>query len=130
MTLFTETTADIVVTVVPAPLEEESRPQEGVFAFAYTVTIHNRSSDVVQLLERHWLIESADQQIGEVTGAGVVGLKPTLQPGESFEYTSSAVIKDPIGAMRGSYIFKRNGGGGFFTVQIPRFRFIYPSMYN
>jgi ApaG protein len=130
MALFTETTADIVVTVVPVALEDESRPHDGVFAFAYTVTISNNSSDAVQLLERHWLIESADQQIGEVTGAGVVGLQPTLQPGESFEYSSSTVIKDPIGAMKGTYIFKRSSGGGFFTVQIPRFRLIYPSLYN
>ena len=129
MDLFTETTAHIVVTVKPAPLEDESRPQDGFFAFAYTVTIENHSDDTVQLLERHWLIESADQQIGEVTGEGVVGLQPTLQPGESFEYTSSSVIKDPIGAMKGTYIFKRSSGGAF-TVQIPRFRLTYPSQYN
>jgi ApaG protein len=129
MDLFTQTTADIVVTVKPAPLEDESRPQDGFFAFAYTITIENHSDDTVQLLERHWLIDSADQQIGEVQGEGVVGLQPTLRPGESFEYTSSAVIKDPIGAMKGTYIFKRSSGGSF-TVQIPRFRLTYPSLYN
>lgn len=129
MSTFTETTASITVTVEPTPIHEESRPQEGVFVFAYTVGIQNNSNDVVQLLERHWIIESADEQTGEVTGPGVVGQQPTLQPGERFEYTSSTVIKDPIGAMRGSYIFRRKEGG-FFTVQIPRFKLLYPTLFN
>lgn len=129
MSTFTETTASITVSVNPAPILDECRPAEGVFAFAYTVTIENNSGDTVQLMERHWVIESADEQTGEVTGPGVVGLQPTLQPGERFEYTSSAVIKDPIGAMQGSYIFKRREGG-FFNVQIPRFRLVYPDLFN
>lgn len=129
MSTFTETTANIVISVEPAPLEDESNPASGVFAFAYTIQIENRSGDTVQLLERHWLIESADEQIGEVTGEGVVGLQPILEPGQRFEYTSSCVIRDPVGSMRGSYIFKRTSGG-FFTVQIPRFRLLYPSLFN
>lgn len=129
MSEFTETTASITVTVEPAPINEESRPDAGVFTFAYTVTIENNSGDTVQLLERHWLIESAGEQTGEVTGPGVVGQQPVLQPGESFQYTSSTVIKDPIGSMRGSYIFRRKEGG-FFTVQIPRFKLFYPTLLN
>ena len=129
MSTFTETTASITVTVEPAPILEESRPDEGVFVFAYTVAIENHSSDTVQLLERHWIVESAGEQTGEVTGAGVVGVQPVLQPGERFEYTSSTVIRDPIGAMSGSYIFRRRDGD-FFTVQIPRFKLLYPALFN
>ena len=129
MSTFTETTASITVSVQPTPILEESRPSEGIFVFAYTVTIENNSGGSVQLMERHWVIESADEQTGEVTGPGVVGLQPTLKPGERFEYTSSTVIKDPIGSMRGSYIFRR-AEGGFFNAQIPRFKLIYPSLFN
>lgn len=129
MSTFTETTADIVVSVEPFPIVEECRPDEAAFVFAYTVTIQNNSSDTVQLMERHWLIESAGEQTGEVTGPGVVGVQPTLSPGERFEYTSSTVIRDPIGAMRGSYIFKRQSGG-FFNVHIPRFKLYYPISFN
>jgi len=126
---FTETTASITVTVEPAPIHEESNTQEGVFVFAYTVSIENHSSDTVQLLERHCIIESAGEQTGEVTGPGVVGQQPVLNPGERFEYTSSTVIKDPIGSMRGTYIFRRKEGG-VFTVQIPRFKLLYPTLFN
>jgi ApaG protein len=129
MSTFTETTASITVTVEPAPILEESRPTEGVFVFAYTVVIENRSGDTVQLLERHWIIESAGEQTGEVNGAGVVGVQPILKPGERFEYTSSTVIDDPIGAMMGSYLLKRRDGD-LFTVQIPRFKLLYPILFN
>ena len=129
MSIFTETTASITVTVEPTPIVEETLPAEGIFAFAYTVVIENRSGDTVQLLERHWIIESAGERTGEVNGAGVVGVQPTLRPGERFEYTSSTVIKDPIGAMQGSYLFK-TGDRGFITVQIPRFQLFYPALFN
>jgi ApaG protein len=125
----TETSQSIAVTVETTPIEEESRPSEKVFAFAYTIRIENRSSDTVQLMERHWIIESADEKIGEVVGPGVVGLQPILEPGQHFEYTSSTVIHDPVGAMRGTYIFNR-AAGGFFSVQIPRFTLIYHALCN
>jgi ApaG protein len=129
MSAATQTTQSIVVSVNPAPIEEETRPDDGVFAFSYTVRIENRSEQTVQLLERHWLIESAGEQIGEVVGPGVVGLQPILEPGQHFEYTSSTVIKDPVGSMRGSYILSRQGGG-FFTVKIPRFSLVYSRFCN
>ena len=124
MSTFTETTQSITVSVVPTPIQEESNPSLGVFAFAYTVRIENHSAETVQLMERHWLIESADQPSGEVTGSGVVGVQPILRSGERFEYTSSTIIKDPIGSMRGTYLFRRCDAGGFFQVQIPRFRLL------
>jgi ApaG protein len=129
MSAVTQTTQSIVVTVQTAPIEEECRPAEGTFAFAYTIRIENSSENTVQLLERHWIIESADRKTGEVVGAGVVGLQPVLEPGQHFEYTSSTVIEEPVGAMHGSYIFGRKGGG-FFTVKIPRFALVYSQLCN
>lgn len=108
---------------------EESSPGDNCYVFAYAIRIENKSSATVQLLERHWFIESAGEQINEVQGPGVVGVQPVLEPGGSFEYTSSTVIQDPIGAMYGTYIFSRKTGG-FFTVQIPRFKLLYPMMFN
>lgn len=126
---FTETTAKITVLVEPSPLEGESKPEEGVFAFAYAISILNDSDDTIQLMERHWLIESADKQVGEVTGTGVVGVQPVIEPGAGFEYTSSVVIQDPVGAMKGSYVFRRSNGG-FFVVQVPRFKLVYPPLFH
>lgn len=117
------------MSVQTSVIEEETQPREGVFVFAYTIRIENLSDQTVQLLERHWVIESADEKIGDVVGPGVVGVQPILEPGQHFEYTSSTVIKDPVGSMKGTYIFSRKEGG-FFTVQIPRFSLVYSAMCN
>ena len=127
MGTFTETTADITVCVEPTPIPNESSPEQGIYAFAYAVSISNNSPDTVQLMERHWIIVSADEQIGEVAGPGVVGVQPMIEPGKSFEYTSSTVIRDPLGSMKGSYVFRRVTGG-FFVVQIPRFQLSFATL--
>jgi len=111
--------------VLPAALEEQSNPTANQFSFAYTITLENLGSSTVQLLERHWLVFSAGKQSSEVVGPGVVGVQPVLEQGQSFQYTSGAVIRDPIGSMRGSYTF-RNEHGEFFQVQIPEFDLVYP----
>ena len=56
---------------------------------------------------------------------GVVGKQPRLEPGQSFTYTSGAVIHDPYGAMQGTYTF-RSDHGAYFEVGIPRFDLLYP----
>lgn len=124
---YTATTNGIKISVVPTPLTGESRPHERVYAFAYTVTIENVGAGRCQLIERHWRIYSAGEQIGEVVGPGVVGEQPQLDLGESFTYTSGAVIHDPVGEMHGSYIFRLEGGG-YLEAEIPRFDLAYPDL--
>jgi ApaG protein len=121
---FSSTTAGIEVIARPEPLPNESNPKQGVYSFAYTITIKNCSDRVAQLVERHWIIKSAEIQIGEVLGPGVVGLQPTLRPGEEFHYTSGCVINDPVGSMEGIYTF-RYESGETFEVTIPRFTLCY-----
>jgi ApaG protein len=124
---YTETTRDIRVSVRSQHVADSSEPDNDVFTFAYTVRIENLGAESVQLLERHWLILSNGVRIAEVVGPGVVGVQPVLGPGESHEYSSSAVIQDPIGTMEGSYTFK-SGSGKFFDVKIPKFDLLYPIM--
>ena len=124
---YTETTNDITVSVKPDVIEDETSPERGVFTFEYTITIENRSATPAQLVERHWIIKSAEIVIGEVIGPGVVGVQPKINPGKSFTYTSSAVIHDPIGSMEGKYTFKREDGT-IFEVRIPRFELRYALM--
>ena len=121
---YIETTRSIRISVVPEPLEEQCDPGSNIYTFAYNITIENLGEEAAQLVERHWKIYSAEQQIAEVVGPGVVGVQPRLSPGEAFHYQSSAVIHDPIGAMQGSYTF-RTDAGEFFEVSIPLFDLIY-----
>ena len=94
-------------------LASQSQPRDGRFAFAYTVHIENESEVTVQLRTRHWIISDAEGGTREVRGPGVVGEEPRLEPGETFEYTSGAVLPTNWGTMQGSYRFERSEGGDF-----------------
>ncbi len=103
----------------------ESKPEEQQFLFAYTITISNHGSAAAQLLNRHWLVTDGTGDVKEVKGPGVVGKQPRLRVGESFSYTSGAVLATPVGSMRGSYQFQRDDGTLFdvpidvFTLSVP-----------
>ncbi len=90
--------------VIARHVPEQSRPDAGVYAFSYAVTIHNRGDVAAQVIARHWIITDATGSVDEVRGLGVVGHQPLLQPGEKFEYTSGARLATPTGSMRGHYV--------------------------
>jgi len=106
-------------TVEPQYLPEHSAPHERRYVFAYTITITNTGSIAAQLIARHWDIEDANGQIQAVDGLGVVGHQPLLQPGESFEYTSSAPLQTPMGIMSGHYFCVGVDGHRFETPIAP-----------
>ncbi len=82
--------------------------------------MENRGDIPAKLLTRHWIITDSEGKTEEVRGPGVVGEHPYLKPGESFEYTSGAVLKTPVGAMVGSYQMQ-DDNGDFFDAPIPAF---------
>jgi ApaG protein len=96
-------TCDIRVSVRARFSDQNSDPHGRQWVFLYTVTIKNESAVRVQLLTRHWIITDANGDVEEVKGPGVVGKQPTLEPGQSFEYTSACPLKTPFGSMHGSY---------------------------
>jgi ApaG protein len=103
----------IRIRVRPAFWPERSSPENGQFAFLYTVEIANDGNTVAQLRSRHWVITDANGKVEEVRGEGVVGKQPRLEPGEKFEYTSWAMLQTPFGSMRGSYFLERPDGTRF-----------------
>lgn len=121
---YSQTTNDIVVNVSPLYVDERSEPENGVFAFAYTVVMVNEGVESVQLVNRHWVVKSAGVQLADVKGEGVIGEQPILHPGTAYEYTSWTLIHDPIGEMFGSYTFV-NDDGDFFDVEIPKFDLVF-----
>lgn len=116
----------ILVEATPFYIEAQSLPDQNRYVFAYTITITNVGSTPAKLLTRHWLITDSNGKIQEVTGEGVVGEKPHLNPGDSFRYTSAAVIETPVGIMQGKYHMRSDEGDDFnamipkFTLSIPR----------
>jgi len=116
----------IIVTAYPSFIDAQSSPELNRYVFAYTITITNAGSIPAKLLTRHWLITDANGKIQEVNGEGVVGEQPYLTPGDSFSYTSAAMIETPVGVMQGKYQMISDNGESFnafipkFTLAIPR----------
>lgn len=108
------------VKVRPEYLPDQSEPDDGVYSFAYTVTITNGGAVAAQLISRHWTICDALGHTEEVKGLGVVGQQPFLQPGESYEYTSGCRLRTPTGTMHGSYHCVAEDGAPF-NAAIPLF---------
>ena len=117
---YRETTRAITVTVRPSFLDEQSRPEDNYFVWAYEVTILNGGPETVTLKTRYWKIMNANGQVQEVRGAGVVGEQPTLTPGQRFEYTSGCPLSTASGFMSGSYQLE-TANGEAFNVVIPAF---------
>ncbi len=103
----------IDVDVTTQYVEGQSDPSDDRYVFAYTITITNRGAAPSQLLNRHWIITDASGGVEEVRGEGVIGQQPRLAAGESFQYTSGAILKTPVGAMQGEYEFVDDEGRSF-----------------
>lgn len=108
------------VEVQPRYLPEQSAPAQGLWSFAYTITISNSGEVPAQLISRHWIITNELGEVEEVKGLGVVGQQPLLRPGESFEYTSGCRLRTASGTMQGSYFCVAEDGERF-EVEVPLF---------
>jgi ApaG protein len=112
-------TLGIRVEVKAVYVPEQSAPRARRYVFAYTVHIHNEGSVRAQLQSRHWIITDGEGKVEEVRGPGVVGQKPSLGPGEHFEYTSGCILQTPRGEMRGTYQMFRPDGSSFDATIAP-----------
>ena len=107
-------------------VEDQSEPDKNHYVFGYTIKVTNTGGVAAQLVSRHWVITDANHRVEEIRGIGVIGQQPTLQPGESFEYTSGCPLATPVGTMKGEYKMVAVDGTEFeapipeFTLSVPR----------
>jgi len=116
MTMKNRIEVNVEVTYLP----EQSNLASSQYAYAYTITITNNGETGAQLRTRRWLIQDESGETEEVIGEGVIGQQPHLSPGESFKYSSGAVISTETGTMKGSYGMISDQGQRFDAV-IPEF---------
>ena len=116
---------EFTVAVKVQYLPDQSRPPEGPFSFAYTVTVRNVGDITAQLVARHWIVTDANAHREDVRGLAVIGQQPVLKPGEHFEYTSGTRIRTPHGAMRGTF-FCMTEDAHAFEAPIAEFALVYP----
>ena len=116
---------DIRIKVATNYVDDQSEPDADRYVFAYTITISNDGDVPATLVSRHWVITDANGKVQEVSGDGVVGEQPHLNPGERFRYSSGAVLETPVGAMQGLYRMETDAGASFdapidpFTLAVP-----------
>jgi ApaG protein len=110
---------------LPDHLPEESHK----YAFAYQISIMNENSFAVTLQHRYWLITDANGKESEVSGDGVVGKQPRIPAGETFVYSSGAVIETKVGTMQGYYDMEAEDGT-WFKAPIAPFLLAVPNIVN
>lgn len=121
----TDKHCEIEIDVATSYIDDQSEPDSDRYVFAYTITISNNGDVPAQLMSRHWIITDANGKVQEVSGDGVVGEQPHLNPGEMFRYSSGAVLETPVGAMQGLYRMEADNGISFdapiapFTLAVP-----------
>ena len=117
---------NIEINVEVTYLSDQSDVINKQYAYAYTITITNQGDVGAQLRTRRWLIQDESGQTEEVIGEGVIGQQPHLSPGESFQYSSGAIINTETGTMKGAYGMISDLGHRFdadipeFTLSEPR----------
>ncbi|MBS1917739.1 MAG: Co2+/Mg2+ efflux protein ApaG [Bacteroidetes bacterium] len=107
-----------------------SNPVSGEFMFAYRITIFNHNTFPVKLHRRHWHIFDSNGSYREVEGEGVVGVQPTLNSEERYQYVSGCNLRTEMGKMHGTYNMENLNSKEIFEVNIPTFEMIVPFKMN
>ncbi|KAL7466129.1 hypothetical protein ACHAXS_006438 [Conticribra weissflogii] len=104
----------VVVTSTYRPERSDAKLDKHCFAYNVRITNESKTNQSIQLVSRRFEIQtigSANKDV--VQGPGVTGRQPTLKPGESFEYTSTAPLSvrpmqdktNVVARMSGEYNF-------------------------
>lgn len=119
--LYVNETSGIRVSIRAIFLEDQSRPDERHFVWAYQVRIENVGQITAQLVRRTWTITDARGHVQHVHGPGVVGEQPVFDPGDIFEYTSGTPLETPSGFMVGVFHMIAVDSSEPFDVPTPTF---------
>jgi len=122
--MFSKTTSNIKVSVVPEYDTKNSYPSESRYVFKYNIIIENSGDYSIKILKRKWLIFDVGFGYTEVMGDGVIGLTPELKPGETFTYFSNVMLRSGVGNMSGKYLVKNLDLDENFEIDIPKFNLL------
>jgi len=125
-----QVTEDVSISVEVFYQPAQSNPLINEYLFAYRITIENQGEQPMRLLRRHWHIYDSNGSYREVEGEGVIGQKPILQPGASFQYTSACQLRSEMGKMLGTYTLENLYDKRMLLAYIPEFDLIAPQKLN
>ncbi len=125
----TEITSDMEVSAEAFYLPEHSDADKNDYRFGYRIKLRNTGQETLQLLTRHWVISDSNGHVFHIHGDGVIGMQPTIKPGEEFNYESSSLLHSPVGTMEGEYQMI-NEHKETFKIKIPMFSLSVPNIVN
>lgn len=105
------------ITVIPSYQEELSSNHN--FFWEYLVSVENNSNAIIQLIGKHWQIINSNGKVEEIIGDNILGERPILKPGESFEYTSIENLRTSSAIIKGKYKILSNGKE--LDIEVPTF---------
>jgi len=120
---------DVLVSVETEFIGVQQDGDKDHYIFSYTINIDNQSELNLQLLSRYWLITDGNAKISTVVGEGVVGEKPHIATGASYQYSSGCALETPVGTMEGYYLMVDTEKQSH-KVHIPVFRLAVPGILN
>ncbi|RQM25399.1 hypothetical protein B5M09_001007 [Aphanomyces astaci] len=96
-------TDDVLVEATGRYLPQHSDPSARRFRYTYRVRVLNEGVDAIRITGRHYIFDHGNQkrEILPRHSPQVVGLTPTIQPGEMFEYASGVDLETIAGSVRG-----------------------------
>ena len=128
--MVSQITSRVEVKVETKFVQHSFDTHSGKYLFTYSIDIQNNNDFSIQLLSRHWKIQDSLTPLRFVNGEGVIGERPILLPGESYQYQSYCDLNSSIGYMEGSYIFRKEDNQELIEVDIPRFELALLSKLN
>ncbi|MFO7726194.1 MAG: ApaG domain [Oceanipulchritudo sp.] len=99
-------------------------PDRRPHLFSYHITIHNHSDSAVTVLARKWILTYENGEIDVIEGEKVIGKSPTLQPGQSFSYSSFHLV--PMNAHARGTFHGVSASGEQLTISLPAFALSVP----
>lgn len=122
--MFSQTTSNIKVSVVPEYDSKNSYPSENRYVFKYNITIENDGDFPIKVLKRKWLILDVGFGFTEIIGDGVIGLTPEIPVNENFTYFSNVMLRSGVGHMSGKYLVRNMETDENFEIDIPKFNLL------
>ena len=81
--MYSKTTRNVKITVIPSFLIEQSDPSEAHYVWAYTIQLENIGEETVQLLNRYWHITDATGAVQEVKWVNTAFATASAIPADS-----------------------------------------------
>lgn len=115
----TRITDDIAITACPVLVDEESREDDTLWG--YYLCIENNSAHKIHVVGKNWNISDDKGNLYCDNSMGFKGEIPELEPGECFEFTSTAPIKSSNAVFYGSCRIMDEAGTVTKDIRIPTF---------